>query len=401
MYRVANLTEADIREIAAYEGLASMMAGATLNLNFSSFGSEVNSTDEYTISVPSLANLVRAGMTVQEAVTSTLMNQFSTSLMASGSLGQQAEFDSTSFNNAIDSGNLSGFMDGLSQLEARSYLAQYFIKDSLDLDIPILNSEGVDLTTSLNELIPGSAEIIPSSVDDILAAFSATIRESMDVDKSGLMLNGSRDPDSPYRAQITGEFMYLPQGILLAMAGASGSDFFPSNSELMQDADDADLEYQAVMDYRVFVDGVFRDAGQAFCGQLPTTNGQYHVGLNEINRLTVFVNGELYIDAYYDLSRYPVSAIGAQAVYSYNISGDHMYGTWWNMTPPPYFYHYQSSNSIFSSLVDIEEGMSAPPSPTQSSAALLAQAMSQTGAAGATPSFNVMRKDEPLLMAAN
>lgn len=399
MYRVANLTEADIREIAAYEGLAPLIAGATLSLNFSSFGSEVNSENDYTLSVPSLANMVRAGMTVQEAVTSTLTNQLGTSLLASGFFGQEAAFDSTSFTNAIDNNNLSGFMDSLSQLEARSCLAQYFIKESLGLDVPIFNSEGVDLTASLNELIPGSTESMTSSVGDILAAFSAELRTSMDADKSGLMLNGSRDPDSPYRPQITAGFMYLPQEFLLGMMDPFETEYFPSADVLALDEQD-DYDYPSPWHYRVYIDGVIRDVGTAPAHE-PWSHKRYEVGPNEINRLTVFVNGELYIDEYCDLSRYPVSAIGAEAVFSWvwQYSGGNSY--WWKFEPPPHYYQPRiSSNFGFSLSLDTDNELAAP-SPTQFSAALLTQAMSQTGAAGTPPSFNVMRKDEPLLIAAN
>lgn len=398
MVRVANLTEADIREIAAYEGLAPLMTGAMLNLDFSSFGSEVNSEDAYTISVPSLANMVRAGMTVQEAVTSTLMSSFGASLMANSFGGQEAPFDSASFNNAIDSGNLSGFMDGLSQLEARSYLSQYYIKESLGLDIPIVNSLGQDLTAMLNELIPGTVESIIGSMGGIIGSLAGELRTSMDEDKSGLMLNGSRDPNSAYRPQITAGFMYLPQEFSLGMMDPFETEYFPSADVLALDEHDG--YDSSPWHYRVYIDGVCRDVGTAPAHE-PSSHKRYEVGPNEINRLTVFVNGELYIDEYCDLSRYPVSAIGAEAVFScaWQYSG----GTanWWKFEPPPHYYQPRtSSNASFEELLDTEDELAAP-SPTQSSAGLLAQAMSQMGSAGTASSFSIVRQDEPLLLAAN
>ncbi|MFG6415535.1 hypothetical protein ACG02S_16695 [Roseateles sp. DC23W] len=396
MDRVANLTEADVREIAAYEGLAPLMAGAALNLNFSDFGSEVISADEYTISVPSLANMVRAGMTVQEAVTSTLMGQLGTSLMASGFFGQGAEFDSASFNNAIDSDNLSGFMDGLSQLEARNYFSQYYIQESLGLDVPIVNALGEDLTAMLNELIPGTVESFIDSVDGAIGALAGGLRESMDVDKSGLMLNGSRDPDSPYRAQITAEFKYLPREIMLAMADPFETDYFPSADVLALDEQD-DSEYPAPWDYRVYIDGVIRDVG-AVPAHEPWSHKRYAPGPDPINRLTVFVNGELYIDEYYDLSDYPVSAIGAEAVFSWHWKHA---GNWWDFEPPPLYYQPRTSSNFSVEAILDTEGELAVPSPTQSSATQLVQAMSEMGSAGTAPSFNIVRRDEPLLLATN
>lgn len=297
MDRVANLTESDIREIAAYEGLTSLVADARVNLDFNSLTSEVNSVDEYTISTPSIANMVLAGMTVQEAVSSTLISQLGTSLSASGLFGQAMQFDATLFSQSVDSGNLSNFMDGLSQLEAKSYLAQYFINTSLGIDIPILNSEGQQINSTIGSFLldfspnPGGNEM----PEGVIAALAGELRPSMDTEKYQMYLDGFRDPDDPNRPQIRGEFMYIPQEILLGMSARFSNDFFPSAEALAEDVPDIfDLEGpNPTIDVKVYVNGQLH-----FDGGCSTKSIVPPIYWSEGNkfRYTIFVGGQLFAD---------------------------------------------------------------------------------------------------------